>query len=463
MARILLVDDERQLRHVVGAFLSEHEHEVTLAESGEQAIELLDQARPDAVILDLMLPGISGLELLTRIKARNPSTVCILITAFGSIRSAVDAIRAGGDDYVTKPFDNDELLLTIDRALEVRRLSHEVEQLRNELDARYGFNEIVGICPAMREVFRLMVRISADDAPVLILGESGTGKELVARAIHRRSGRKNGPFVAVNCSAIPSTLVEAEFFGAERGAYTDAKETRIGRFEQAHGGTLFLDEVGDLPIDAQAKLLRVLQEREVTKLGGRRPIKVNVRVLAATHHDLELAVRKGRFREDLYWRLNVLGLKLPALRERTQDLPLLIDALLERFSQEVGLGVRSLSLEARRLLVAHDWPGNVRELENTLRRAMVVAEGDVITARDLPPRIRGEVRDGLASSERSERLTLIDAVANAVERVERYMIQASLDEHRGNRTAAAESLGINRKTLFNKMRSYAMAVDGDED
>jgi DNA-binding NtrC family response regulator len=458
MARVLLVDDERQLRHVLTALLSDHGHVVTAAQSGEEAVELASRAKPEIMLLDLTLPGMSGLDTFTRLHEHFPTAGCIFLTAYGTIRSAVDAMRAGGDDYLTKPFDNDELLIAVDRVLEMRRLSREVDELRQELTTRYGLDEIVGICPAMREVFRIVSRVAGNDATVLILGESGTGKELVARGIQRKSPRHHGPFVPVNCSAIPSTLVEAEFFGYEKGAFTDAKDTHPGKFEQAHKGTLFLDEVGDLPLEAQAKLLRVLQDREVTRLGARKAVKVDVRVLAATNRDLETAVRKGQFREDLYWRLNVLSLRLPALRERPEDLPLLIDSLVERLNKELGTSVTGVSADARRLLLAHDWPGNVRELENTLRRAMVLCDTAVVGPRDLPARVRGVAEAGPGIG---DKLTLTEAARRAVERVERGLIQASLAEHRGNRTATAETLGINRKTLFNKMRTYELTTDED--
>jgi DNA-binding NtrC family response regulator len=454
MARIIVVDDERHIRDVVVALLSEQGYDTVGAESGEEAVALAEARAPDLVLLDLMLGGMSGLDTFKKLKERCPATACIFMTGYGSIRSAVDAIRAGGDDYLTKPFDNDEIRFAVNRALELRRLSREVEELRTELNARYGFDTIVGISRPMQEVFRIMKRLADKDATVLILGESGTGKELVARAMHQHSGRRHAPFVAVNCSAIPSTLVEAEFFGHERGAFTDAKEAHAGKFEQAHKGTLFLDEVGDLPIDAQAKLLRVLQDREVTRLGARKGVKVDVRVLAATNKNLELAVRTGQFREDLYWRLNVMSLKLPPLRDRPEDLPLLIDAVIQRLARDTGLPVSSLSPEARRLLLAHDWPGNVRELENTLQRAMVLCEGTSLLPRDLPPRIRGEAGDDGPGNDGPGPASLSEAVRRAVERVERTWIQVALSEHRGNRTATADSLGINRKTLFNKMRLY---------
>jgi DNA-binding NtrC family response regulator len=459
--RILLVDDEDQIRRILTAFLSEHGYQVAAARSGEEAVGLAAGSPPDVLLLDLALPGMSGIATFQAIRDRHPDVPAIFMTAYGSIRSAVDAIRAGGDDYLTKPFDNDEVLLAVQRALELRRLTHEVEALRSELNARYGLDDIVGISPAMQDLFRIISRVAVSDATVLVLGESGTGKELVARGIHRKSPRRDGPFVAVNCSAIPSTLIEAEFFGYERGAFTDAREMHQGRFEQAHRGTIFLDEVGDLPIDAQAKLLRVLQDKEVTRLGARRASKVDVRVLAATNKGLEALVRKGLFRDDLYWRLNVLTVKLPALRERPEDLPLLIDAFIDRLNRELALGVTGISAEARRLLIAHDWPGNVRELENTLRRAVILCDSSAITARDLPPRIRGDVPADAASDDQG--LSLAEAVRRAVERVERNLIAAALAQHQGRRSETAESLGINRKTLFNKMRTYGLDADGDEE
>jgi DNA-binding NtrC family response regulator len=457
MARVLLIDDERTILEILAAFLSEHGHVVGTAASGEEGLEVASDQQPDVVVLDVCLPGMSGIETFTALRQRLPGAAGIFMTAHGTIRSAVDAMRAGGDDYLTKPFDNDELLIAIDRVMEVRRLAREVEELRTELTSRYGFDDIVGISSGMRDVFRFISRVANRDATVLVLGESGTGKEMVARAIHRRSGRAAGPFLAVNCSAIPPTLVESEFFGFEKGAFTDAKEAHAGKFEQAHGGTLFLDEVGDLPLDAQGKLLRVLEDREVTRIGARKPVKVDVRVLAATNRDLDGAVAREAFRQDLFWRLNVLSVKLPPLRDRPEDLPLLIDAFVQRLSRDLSLDVRSISPEARRLLTAHDWPGNVRELENTLQRAMLLAEGTSLQAGDLPPRIRGEMPGEPSGSAQVGRLTLVEAVRRSTERIERTWIQSALAEHHGNRTAAAEALGINRKTLFNKLREYGMA------
>ncbi|HKP13822.1 MAG TPA: sigma-54 dependent transcriptional regulator, partial [Blastocatellia bacterium] len=335
------------------------------------------------------------------------------------------------------------------------------EELRSELSARYGFNEIVGISPRLQAVFHTMMKVARVDATVLIHGESGTGKELIARALHRHSHRAQGPFVPVNCGAIPHSLFEAEFFGHERGAFTDAKERRPGHFELAHGGTLFLDEVGELPLESQVKLLRALQSREVTRLGGRQPVKFDVRVIAATNIGLNAAVEQGKFRKDLYWRLNVVKLVLPSLRERREDIPLLIDHLLERFARELGLKVMQVTSDTRQLLSLYDWPGNVRELENTLCSAMIMCDGNEITINDLPARIRGEVSEepdsALGGDSTAHRPTLADTVKEAIHRVEKMAIISKLSEMKGSRTATAEALGISRKSLFNKMRQYGLS------
>ncbi|HKV12765.1 MAG TPA: sigma-54 dependent transcriptional regulator [Thermoanaerobaculia bacterium] len=465
MANILIVDDERPIRRILAVLLQDSRHRVAESGSGEEALALLPEFKPEVVLLDLKLPGMDGLEALRRMRAIAPRLDVIMMTAHGSIATAVEAMRRGAFDYVAKPFDNDELLMTVDRALEVRRLSSEVESLREELETRYGFHEIVGASRELQEVFRMMAKVVRVDVTVLITGESGTGKELVARAIHRRSARAQGPFVAVNCSAIPQTLVESEFFGHEKGAFTDARESRAGKFEQADGGTLFLDEVGDLALDAQSKLLRALQERQITRVGGRAPRSIDVRVVAATNKDLDKEVREGRFREDLYWRLNVVHVRLPPLRERRADLPILIDHFLDRFNRELGLSVAGIDPETKRLLCEYGWPGNVRELENTICRAMILCEGEELTVADLPGRVRGVPAEGAALPGRSDlaHLNLTDAVAEATERLEKMMILTRLAEHRGSRTATAESLGVSRKTLFNKMRQYGLTSDDIED
>jgi DNA-binding NtrC family response regulator len=468
MSSILIVDDEPQIRRILSVLLAEHGFDVAEAESGEKAITACSRVHPDLALLDINMPGMDGLAVLRRLLDQDRKLSCIIMTAYGTIRSAVEAMRLGAFDYLTKPFDNDELLLVIKRAIEVRRLSHEVEELRAELSARYGFNEIIGISPKLQAVFSAIKKVAPVQATVLITGESGTGKELVARAIHHQSPRAQGPFVAVNCGAIPHPLFETEFFGHERGAFTDARESRSGRFEQAQKGTLFLDEVSELLPEAQVKLLRTLQDREVTRVGGNRPVKVDVRVIAATNTDLGAAVERGRFREDLYWRLNVVKIALPSLRERREDIPLIVDHLVERFNREAGLAVKSVAPDARRLLEIYDWPGNVRELENAMCSAMIMCEKGVVTACDLPPRIRGEI--GIQPDTCAAGMpagvtwtTLSDAVRSATEKLEKSIIISRLAEMSGNRTATAESLGISRKTLFNKMRQYGLSDEEYED
>jgi DNA-binding NtrC family response regulator len=464
MARVLIVDDEPQIRRILLLMLAKHGFETAQACSGEEAVEIREKFKPDVVLLDVSMPGMNGLETLQVLIEQDKQVSVIMITAYGTIRSAVEAIRLGAFDYLTKPFDNDELIFIINRALEMRNLSKEVEDLRGELAARYGFNEIVGISPSLQMVFRAMIKVASVDATALIEGESGTGKELIARAIHRRSHRKSGPFVAVNCGAIPQSLFEAEFFGYERGAFTDARESRPGRFEQAQGGTLFLDEVGDLPLDSQVKLLRALQDREVTRLGGSRALKLDFRVIAATNIDMETAVEQGRFREDLYWRLNVVKLVMPGLRQRREDIPLIVDHMLKRFNSELGLQVVSITPEARRLLSLYDWPGNVRELENAICSAMIMCEGNTVQVSDLPARVRGEIDDQPSQPQLqgSSKLTLANAVREATEKVEKMMIISRLAEMNGNRTATAESLGISRKSLFNKIIQYNLAPEETE-
>jgi nitrogen regulation protein NR(I) len=470
MPRILIVDDEPQIRRIISVLLSENGFDVMEAESGERALAVAEKFRPDIALLDINMPGIDGLALLRALLKAHSKLDCIMMTAYGTIRSAVEAMKSGAFDYLAKPFDNDELLLIINRALELRNLSREVEDLRNELSSRYGFNEIIGISPKLQAIFNTMAKVAPVDATVLIEGESGTGKELVARAVHRRSNRSSKPFIAVNCGAIPQTLVEAEFFGHERGAFTDARETRVGRFEQAQGGTLFLDEVGELPLDAQVKLLRVLQDREVARIGGRSPIKIDVRIIAATNINLQTAVESGKFREDLYWRLNVVKLIMPSLRDRREDIPLIVDHMFERFNRELGLEVKAIAPDARQLLELYDWPGNVRELENVVCSAIIMCENSMVRAQDLPPRLRGEVI--VASSEGAglttgtydiSNMTLANVVKDVTERLEKNIISSRLAKMAGNRTATAESLGISRKTLFNKMRQHGFLDENTED
>ncbi|MEK7407216.1 MAG: sigma-54 dependent transcriptional regulator [Acidobacteriota bacterium] len=465
MPSVLIVDDEKHIRSVLRLLLEKQGYAVRTASSGEEAVALFEREPAEAALLDLKLPGIDGLETMTRLQRLGAPCAFIMMTAHGTIQSAVRAVRQGAHDYITKPFDNDELLLTLGRALEYERLRAELRELRRELKTRYGLDRMVGAGPGMRAVFDAIERVSRVDATVLITGESGTGKELAARAIHEASARAAGPFLTVNCGAVPVTLFESEFFGHERGAFTDAREARPGKFEQASGGILFLDEVGELPLEAQVKLLRVLEDHAVTRIGAGRPVPVDVRVIAATNRRLEDAVRAGAFREDLFYRLNVFALELPPLRQRRQDIPALVRHLLAKMNAQLKLEIEGISPEALRMLEEYAWPGNVRELENALCQAMIYSNGRRIEPADLPARIGpARLRPAGTRPAPPRAGNLAEAVEAVVAQVEREMIVKRLAQCRGHRTAAAESLGISRKTLFNKMRQYGLpAAEENED
>jgi DNA-binding NtrC family response regulator len=465
--RLLIVDDETRILSILSKLFEEGGYDVVTSSDPEAAVATAAEVHPHVALVDLAMPGIDGIELLSRLKADNPRLQVVIMTAYGSISSAVEAMRRGAFDYITKPFDNDELQLVIDRALGVARLEARVEHLETQLETRFRPENIVGTSGAMVDVFQRINKVAPLDTTVLIQGESGTGKELVARAIHRHSNRKNGPFVAINCGAIPANLVESEFFGHERGAFTDARDRRRGRFEMASGGTLFLDEVGELSPAAQVGLLRVLEEGEFVRVGGERPISCDVRVIAASNRDLADAVGKGEFRDDLFWRLNVVAFQLPALRDRPEDIPLLIDHFLHKFSDEIGRGIEGIDATALSLLVAHRWPGNVRELENTIEHAVALASASLIRAADLPMRLRAGSggTDGAAEHPSGGRGDvaggdLQEAVTRAQEAVERRMILQALERTGGKRTEAARQLGVSRKTLFNKLR--ALDIDLSE-
>src|SRR6059036_2232612 len=370
-ARILIADDEDGLRWVLEKGLRQAGYEVTAVRDGDEALRAFSEAPFDLLFLDIRMPGTDGLTVLAKLRALAGDAHVIVMTAHGTMETAIQAMQRGAYDYLTKPFDLDEVLLLAERALEARRLTQEVARLRTGLQEVREFSALIGRHPRMQDVYKTIGRIAGTDVTVLLRGESGTGKELVARAIHHYSRRSGRPFVAVSCAAIPGTLLESEMFGHERGAFTDAKERRLGKFELAHGGTLYLDEIGDMPVDLQTKLLRALQERTMERVGGQESIAIDVRVLAATNRDLEALMKEGRFREDLYYRLNVVTVNLPPLRERRRDVPLLIEHFLAKYAGE--LGERAVASEALDRLVGHDWPGNVRELENVIQRAMVMA------------------------------------------------------------------------------------------
>jgi DNA-binding NtrC family response regulator len=455
--RVLIIDDEAGIRSILSALLKKNGYEVQAADSGRAGLDMYAQFKPAVVLLDLKMPGIDGMEVMETLEKRlNIDCKTIIMTAHGEVRSAVEAMKKGAFDYLQKPFDNDELLAVISRAVEMVTLKRRVRELEDQLEETYSFENIVGISDKMKSTFALMRKFAGTDGTVLVYGESGTGKELIVRAIHQASKRKSGPFVVVNCGAIPSNLIESEFFGHEAGSFTDAKELRIGKFESADGGTLFLDEIGELTLEAQVKLLRVIEEGSFPRVGGNEPIAVDVRVMAATNRDLAKMVEEGKFREDLYWRLNVLSLNICPLRQRKEDIPLLVEQFLERYAVPLGIQQPTISEKAVQLLMAYEWPGNVRELQNCIYSAITIAGGPVIEPADLPGRICSNSEPTETTNMISGRISLAETAAQATAQAEREAINKALLETGGNREKAAELLGIGRKTLYRKLRHYGI-------
>jgi DNA-binding NtrC family response regulator len=448
---LLVVDDETPLREAVAERLADHGFAVEQAGSGEEALERLAEFAYDVLVTDLRLPGIDGRRVLDAAIERYPEIIAIVITGFGTVKDAVEAIKQGASDFITKPFQFDALLHVLNSALEQRRLKTENAYLRSQLEQRYKLDGLVGKSRVMRDLFQLLEIVAATTSTVLITGETGTGKELAARAIHHNSPRRANRFVAINCSAIPETLLEAELFGHARGAFTGAVGTRQGRFEQAHKGTLFLDEVGTMSPALQAKLLRVLQEREFERVGDSHTIKVDVRVIAATHSDLEKMVRDGAFREDLYYRLNVIPVKLPPLRERREDIPLLVQHFVQRLCGEQGRPAAGVSQDAMRKLMAHPWPGNVRQLENAVERGLAFSQGrGQIDVQDLAPEIQTQTTaPESAEPPLPEEGLDLERYMSAVELA---LIRRSLERTHGNKRQAAELLNLKRTTLIEKLK-----------
>jgi DNA-binding NtrC family response regulator len=444
---ILLIDDDDSLRRVIEFSLVEAGYRVQPATSGEEGIGLFGKGSFDAVITDITMPGMSGMDVLAKLHEQDPALPVVMITAYGTIESAVQAMKQGAFDYITKPFNRDELKLTLAKALRIRRLERENTALRAEVTDRYRFDAIVGDSATIKEVLDLAGRVAASDATVLITGERGTGKELLAKGIHFNSTRSRGPFVAVNCAAIPETLIESELFGHVKGAFTGATKDKEGKFELADGGTILLDEIGDLRIDLQAKILRVLQERSVDPVGGAQPIPVDVRVIASTNRDVEALIKEGKFRDDLYDRINVIGLRMPPLRERKDDLPLLAGFFLRKFNKDAGVSIDQAGMNA---LLSYGWPGNVRELESVIERASVLRQGVVITLAELPDKLKGG-KTGIENII----LNLPDE-GIALEELEKSLIGKALEKHKSNQTRAAEYLGITRPTLIYRMEKYGL-------
>ena len=463
---ILVADDEESIRWVLATALAGEGHTVEQVTDGDTALQRLTHGRFDLALVDIKMPGLDGLSLLSRVRDGQLPTPIVIITAQNTMANAIEAMKRGAYDYLTKPFDIEEVRLLVQRALEMRRQAAELTRLEQQTRRRFELGvEIIGKAPAMQEIFKTIGRIAHSEATVLIEGESGTGKELIARAIHSHSPRWSGPFVALNCSAVPRDLLESELFGHERGAFTGATEQRPGMFEVASGGTLFLDEVGDMPLELQAKLLRVLQEKELTRVGGRAVVKVDCRIIAATNKDLERAVGQGRFRDDLYFRLKVVPIVLPPLRQRRGDIPELVAYFIDKINREMGTHITGVSPEANATLCNHSWPGNVRELENTLVRAAVLAPGPTLMPRDLALATRDAcipAYDDLSLEDvvrlklneyfrQTSDVELSDLYALIMERIERPLIELTLERTHGNQLKAAAILGINRNTLHKKI------------
>ncbi|HEY4013416.1 MAG TPA: sigma-54 dependent transcriptional regulator [Polyangiaceae bacterium] len=441
-ARLLVVDDDVTLCETLAIGLRKRGWEVTWKASAAEAVDLLSSQDFDVVVTDLHMRQVSGIELCERIVANRPDVPVIVLTAFGSLESAISAIRAGAYDFLNKPIEIDALIIAVDRAVGHRRLREEVKRLRIEAGKMPRFDELVGQSPAMRTVYDLIERVSSSDATVLVSGESGTGKEVIARAIHAHSGRKGGHFVAINCAAVPESLLESELFGHAKGAFTDAKTAEAGLFARANKGTIFLDEIGDMPLGLQPKLLRVLQERSVRPVGGREEVPIDVRVVAATNRDLESAVEEGRFREDLFYRINVVHIVLPPLRARVGDILSLAQHFLGHFAARGAKSVTGIAPAAAEKLVAYAWPGNVRELQNSMERAVALTRFDQVGVEDLPEKVRTYRRSHVlvASDDPSELVPL--------EEVERRYIARVMEAVSGNKTAASRILGIDRKRLY---------------
>ena len=446
-ATILVVDDDPGIRDSFEAVLSK-DYDLRFAAQGPDALRFLSASDVNLVLLDIRMPGMDGMEVLRRIKELNEQTEVVVVTAVKSLKTAIEAIKLGASDYITKPFDTHEILSLIKRVIEKQELLKEVMYLRSEIARDRGFENLVGRNARMREIYDLVSRIADNNATVLLNGESGTGKEVLARAIHQQSNRNLRPFIAVNCAAIPSELLESELFGHEKGAFTGAIATKVGKFELATGGILFLDEVGSMRLDLQAKILRALQEREVERVGGTRIIKIDVRVIAATNRDLKKAVEEGSFREDLYYRLNVVPITLPDLKDRQEDIPLLANHFVQKFAQESNPNIREISKEAMAILMSHPWPGNVRELENVIERAVTLGRGPAIQPSDLPAHLAG----GINPLERAL------AKEATLEDLERDYIAMTLRRTKGHQIRAASILGIDRRTLYRKIRRYGLRV-----
>ncbi len=452
--RVLVVDDDKLILQLLEEFLTRKGFEPTLATDGKEAERIFSSEEFDVVLSDVMMPHLDGMQLLQRIKEKDPEIPVILITAFGEMESAVEAMKNGAYDYIAKPLNFDALELSLKRAAEKFSLVKRNRQLSEVVEKRDHFANIIGSSERMEEVFSLISKVAKSNASILIQGESGTGKELVAQAIHYHSSRKEGPLIAVNCAAIPKELMESELFGHVKGAFTGAIADKRGKFELADGGSIFLDEIGDLDISLQAKILRALQEREFERVGGTQPIRVNIRLIAASNKDLAKAMKDGSFREDLFYRLSVIPLRIPPLRERSEDIPYLAEHFLGKYKRENGKDVKGIDPEAMKALKAYDWPGNVRELENCMERAVVMAEANRIRLSDLPLVLQSRRVDGSSPPEGESRQEVSWELGRPVRDIEKEYILRTLKEMKGNRTRAAAALGISVRGLHGKLKEY---------
>ncbi len=448
---ILVIDDEKNIREGLGAALELEGYSVQLAADGESGLDMALHGDIDLVITDLRMPGLSGEEVLRRVTTETPGIPVIVLTGHGTVENAVEAMRSGAYDFLTKPLNLDRLSLLVKRALQNRELVLQHRELEREVESRKSFEQIIGKSPVMQKVFEVVRRVSPTRASVLITGESGVGKELIASALHNLSGRGEKPFIKVHCAALAETLLESELFGHEKGSFTGAIGRKRGRFELAHGGTIFLDEIGEINQAVQIKILRVLQEKRFERVGGEETIEVDVRVITATNRDLEKEIAEGRFREDLFYRLNVVCINVPPLRERKDDIPLMITSFIREFAAENGKKIEGIDTKARAVLYSYDWPGNVRQLRNCIESAVVMTSGPIITVDDLPPSIR--------SGEESQSLHIPVGVTMA--EAEKQVILQTLSAQNGNKTRAAEVLGIGRKTLHRKLDEYGITQESE--
>lgn len=453
--KILVVDDEASHRRMLTVVLNAEGYETTEADDGETAIAAVEDQFYDLVLMDIRMAKVGGIEALRRIRALSPGIPVVIMTAYASVTTAVDALKSGACDYLTKPIDIEELKILVKKALSHTALEKENRHLKERLDDRFDFSNILGRSPAMAALLETVSLAAPSEATVLLTGESGTGKELIANALHQNSPRREGPFIKINCAALPETLLESELFGHEKGAFTGAVTRKQGRFGAAHGGSIFLDEIGEMTPPIQAKLLRVLQEREYEPLGSGKTVKVDVRVIAATNADIEAAIEDGRFRQDLYYRLNVVTLRMPSLRERRDDIPLLADHFLKIYADKNRRLIKGFTPRALDMMMRYDWPGNVRELENLVERAVILGRGDMITHEELPDVVKGPDSADAAPAGYAPPTPGLPP-ARSLKEMEKEMILKTLDETDGNRTRAADILGISRRTLQLKLKEYGV-------